>query len=126
LERVRARWEDIYRLTKQKGAGPQGNQVPGALLNSGCTIVAVEDNVIVFAFQHEFLVQKMNADNGTHLQVLKEAVQEVLGEEYDVRCVHDAEAVRAQRAASRSRSGGGGHLVQAAREMGARLITERE
>lgn len=128
LERVRARWDDIYRLTKQKGAGPQGNQVPGALLNSGCTIVAVEDNVVVFAFQHEFLVEKMNADNGTHLQVLREAVQEVLGDEYNVRCIHDADAVRAHRAASRGRSGGGGggHLVQAAREMGARLITEKE
>ncbi|MDI6858598.1 MAG: DNA polymerase III subunit gamma/tau [Dehalococcoidia bacterium] len=121
LARVQAEWEHIYRLTRQK------NQKAGALLNSNCAIVGMEGKTIVLAFQHQMLAEKMNSDdNGANIQAVREVVQEVLGSEYDIRCVLDPDAVVAQRAARRGSAVRGGHLVEAAREMGARLVNEGE
>ena len=117
LARVQARWEEIYQLTRKI------NFKAGALLNSGCAITAVDDGTIIFGLRHEPLAEKMNSgDGGAYLQALREAVQQVIGGEYDIRCVFDPQAFT-----QRSVSGAsGGHLVQAAREMGARLVSDGE
>jgi DNA polymerase III gamma/tau subunit len=117
LARVQARWQEIYQLTRKI------NFKAGALLNSGCAITAVDNGTIIFGLRHESLAEKMNSgDGGAYLQALREAVQQVMGQEYDIRCVFDPQA-----ATPRSASGAsGGHLVQAAREMGARLVSDGE
>jgi DNA polymerase-3 subunit gamma/tau len=116
LEGARERWPDIYGLTRQL------NFKAGALLNSGCDIVEVADGAVVFGFRQEFHVRKMNSDDGgSNLKALQEAVGRVLGQDVSVRCIHAPEA--ASRPASARR---GGHLVDAAREMGARVVPEEE
>jgi len=95
----------------------------GALLNSGCAITAVDNGAIVFGLRHEHLAEKMNSgEDGAYLQALREAVQQIIGGEYDIRCVFDPQAATPRSAAGAS----GGHLVQAAREMGARLVSDGE
>jgi DNA polymerase-3 subunit gamma/tau len=116
LEQARERWRDIYSLTRQL------NFKAGALLNSGCDIIEVEDGAVVFGFRSQWLAERMNSgDGGSNLKSLQEAVNRVLGQGHDVRCIHAPEA--AARPASGRR---GGHLVEAAREMGARVIPEKE
>lgn len=117
LARIQARWQEIYQMTRKI------NFKAGALLNSGCAITAVDNGTIVFGLRHEPLAEKMNSgDGGAYLQALREAVQQVIGGEYDVRCVFDPRAATQRSAAGAS----GGHLVQAAREMGARLVSDGE
>jgi len=117
LARIQARWQEIYQLTRKI------NFKAGALLNSGCAITAVDNGAIVFGLRHEHLAEKMNSgEDGAYLQALREAVQQVMGQEYDIRCVFDPQAATPRSAAGAS----GGHLVQAAREMGARLVSDGE
>jgi len=117
LARVQARWQEIYQLTRKI------NFKAGALLNSGCAITAIDNGTIVFGLRHESLAEKMNSgDGGAYLQALREAVQQIIGGEYDIRCVFDPQAATPRSAAGAS----GGHLVQAAREMGARLVSDGE
>lgn len=117
LARIQDRWQEIYQLTRKI------NFKAGALLNSGCAITAVDDGTIVFGLRHEHLAEKMNSgEEGAYLQALREAVQQVIGGEYDIRCVFDPQASTPRGASGAS----GGHLVQAAREMGARLVSDGE
>ena len=110
---MQARWQDIYELARTI------NFKAGALLNSGCVITGIDDGTVIFGFRHQPLVEKMNSgEGGAYLQALREAVQKVLGASYEVRCVHDPRASSARPASG----GGGGHLVQAARELGARVV----
>jgi DNA polymerase-3 subunit gamma/tau len=115
LEVARERWRDIYSLTRQL------NFKAGALLNSGCDIVDVEDGAVVFGFRSPWMVEHMSSgDGGSNLKALQEAVTQVLGQGLSVRCVHAPEASR-PRTERRS-----GHLVEAARELGARIVPEQE
>jgi DNA polymerase-3 subunit gamma/tau len=116
LAQFQARWPDVYQLARKI------NFKAGALLNSGCAITGLEDSTLIFGFRHNALVEKMNSgEGGAYLQALREAVQRVIGPEYDVRCVFEPQA-----ATSRASGSGGGHLVQAARELGARVVGEKD
>jgi DNA polymerase-3 subunit gamma/tau len=109
---LRSKWPEVYQLARKL------NFKAGALLNSGCAITGIDDGTVVLGFRHEPLVEKMNSgEGGAYLQALREAVQKVIGASYDVRCVYDPRASSARAAAP-----GGGHLVQAARELGARVV----
>ena len=112
MSALRSKWPEVYQLARKL------NFKAGALLNSGCAITGVDDGTVVLGFRHEPLVEKMNSgEGGAYLQALREAVQKVIGASYDVRCVYDPRASSARAAAP-----GGGHLVQAARELGARVV----
>ncbi|HEY5473022.1 MAG TPA: hypothetical protein VIK32_07505, partial [Candidatus Limnocylindrales bacterium] len=83
-----------------------------------CAITGIHDGTVVFGFRHEPLVERMNSgEGGAYLQALREAVQKVMGASYEVRCVYDPQA-----SSVRTSGSGGGHLVQAARELGARVV----
>jgi DNA polymerase-3 subunit gamma/tau len=111
---LRAKWNEIYQVARKI------NHKTGALLNSGCAITGVEDSTLVLGFRHEWMVEKMTSgEGGAYLQALREAVQKVLGASYEVRCVYDPQASSGRAAGGGS---GGGHLVQAARELGARVV----
>jgi hypothetical protein len=114
---VRAKWEQVYSLARQL------NFKTGALLNSGCDIVGVEGQVVVFGFRHQTLLDRMNSgDGGDNLRALQEAVEQVLGSGHQVRCVLDPQAGAGR---SPGRASRGGHLVDAAREMGAQLVPDK-
>jgi len=113
LEQVRARWHDIYAQARTL------NHRTGALLNSGCDIIGISDEEIVFGFRFDVHVDKVNTSE--NLAALQSAVDGVLGPGHRVRCVA-APNLKEWRAPQ----GRGGHLIQAAREMGARVISEQE
>ncbi len=114
---VRAKWDQIYSLTRQLSFKA------GALLNSGCDIVGVEGQEVVFGFRHQTLLDRMNSgDGGDNLRALREAVEQVLGQGHQVRCVLDPEAGGRR---GPPRASKGGHLVDAAREMGAQLVPDK-
>jgi DNA polymerase-3 subunit gamma/tau len=116
LAAVRAKWDQIYTLARQL------NFKAGALLNSGCDIVAVEGQEVVFGFRHQTLLDRMTSgDGGDNLRALQEAVEQVLGQGYRVRCVLDPQAGAGR---SGRRSSQGGHLIEAARQMGARVVPD--
>lgn len=109
---LQAKWQEVYQLARKI------NFKAGALLNSGCAITGIDDGTVVFGFRHEPLVERMNSgEGGAYLQALREAVQKVMGASYEVRCVYDPQA-----SSVRTSGSGGGHLVQAARELGARVV----
>jgi DNA polymerase-3 subunit gamma/tau len=111
LEEMRARWHEIYSRARSL------NHRTGALLNSGCDIIEASEEEIVFGFRFEMHVDKINT--AENLGALQEAVDGVLGQGRRVRCVF-AEGLRPARATR----GRGGHLVEAAQEMGARVISD--
>jgi DNA polymerase-3 subunit gamma/tau len=113
LEQVRARWHEIYAQARAL------NHRTGALLNSGCDIIEVSDEEVVFGFRFDVHVDKVNTSD--NLAALQEAVDEVLGTGRRVRCVAAPDLKE-----WRAPQGRGGHLIQAAREMGARVISEQE
>ena len=115
LAQIQEKWREVYQLTRKL------NFRAGALLNSGCVVTGVDNGTIMVGLRHQPLAEKMNSgEGGAYMQALREAVQQVFNGKYDVRCVFDPAA------ASRGGGASGGHLVQAARELGARLVNEGE
>jgi len=109
LAEVRARWPQIYQRTRELQFRA------GALLNSGCGIIQVTDSEVVFGFNRDIWVDRMQGDGGDNLRALQQAVDEVLGQGRRVRCVLDAN-VEVQRPPR------GGHLVRAAQELGGQVV----
>jgi hypothetical protein len=100
------------RLSAARKINFKAGAPPAAAAPSPASTIA-----LVFGFRHQPLVERMNSgEGGAYLQALREAVQKVLGASYEVRCVYDPQA------SSPRSTGGGGHLVQAARELGARVV----
>lgn len=109
LDEARGHWPQIYQRARELQFRA------GALLNSGCGIIQVTDDEIVFGFRRSMLLDRMQGDGGDNLRALQQAVDEVFGQGRRVRCVLD-ENVEQQR------SGRGGHLVRAAQELGGEVL----
>jgi hypothetical protein len=87
----------------------------GALINSGCDIIAADEASVTFGLKFPFHVQNIEK----HLPVLTEVVSSALGRPVTVRAVHDpnVEDWKLRETASRN------PLVRAAQEMGARVLS---
>jgi DNA polymerase-3 subunit gamma/tau len=87
----------------------------GALINSGCDIIAADETSVTFGLKFPFHVQNIEK----HKAVLTEVVSSVLGRPVTVSAVHDpsVEDWKLRETASRS------PLVRAAQEMGARVLS---
>jgi DNA polymerase-3 subunit gamma/tau len=111
LDDARGQMRVIYE--KARAAGYQ----LGALLNSGCDIIEADESAIVIGFKHANHASKVSEK--PNLDALTAIVSEVMGRPVSVRCVHDesVEAWTARSAAGRS------SLVQAAQEMGGRILS---
>jgi DNA polymerase-3 subunit gamma/tau len=86
------------------------------LLNGSCEVKSEEEDVVTLGFYHTFHLERI--ESGPYAQRLEELFSTVLGRAVKIAFEH---APR-ERAASTSR---GGHLVQAARELGAKPIGSR-
>lgn len=84
-----------------------------ALLNGSCELQSAEGETVVLAFYHTFHLERV--ENGPFAQRLKELFSEALGRPVKVAFEH---APR-QRTQAPSK---GGHLVQAAKELGAKPV----
>ena len=87
-----------------------------ALLNGSCEVKSVEGEVVTLGFYHTFHLERI--ENGHFAQRLEELFGVALGSPVKVAYVH------APRAPTPGRIKGG-HLVQAARELGARPIARK-
>jgi DNA polymerase III subunit gamma/tau len=111
LEDARGQMRSVYE--KARATGFQ----LGALLNSGCDIIEVNESAIVIGFRHPIHVSK--ASEPANLDALMAIVSEVMGRSMSVRAVHDAAVEPWNQRTSASRSS----LVQAAQEMGGRILS---
>ncbi len=112
VKQARARWPELFNLTRTL------DKRAGALLNSACDIIEVNEaqGRITFGFRHAALAQKLaTGDGGANLNALTQAVQQVFGKPYTVACRHEPSVVDRQKAASGPR----GPLVREALEAGA-------
>ena len=87
----------------------------GALINSGCDIIAADETTVTLGLKFPFHVQNIEK----HLPVLNEVVSSALGRTVTVRAVHDANVEDWKLRETTSRS----PLVRAAQEMGARVLS---
>ncbi len=110
LEDARSQMRGIYERARASGF-----QL-GALLNSGCDIIEADESAIVIGFRHPIHVNK--ASERPNLDALTAIVSEVMGRPLNVRFVHEPTVEPwSQRGAGRST------LVQAAQEMGGRILS---
>lgn len=87
-----------------------------ALLNGSCEVQSLEGDVLILGFYHTFHLERM--ESGTNVKRMEEVVSRLLGRAVTVRCVHAPRSPTPGRIA-------GGHLVQAAQEMGARPLNRK-
>ena len=90
-------------------------------LNGTCEIQSLENGVLVLAFYPQFGLHRSKIEQPPGRRVVEEAASRLLGQSITVECT----------TSERERPGGrpprqGGHLVQAAREMGARPVLGRK
>lgn len=111
LEDARAQMRAVYE--KARASGFQ----LGALLNSGCDIIEADESAIVIGFKHQNHAEKVSEQ--PNRDAMAAIVSEVMGRPLSVRCLHEP-AVEPWN----QRTGGGvSSLVQAAQEMGGRILS---
>jgi DNA polymerase-3 subunit gamma/tau len=74
-------WDQIRAIVRQKNPQTQ------ALLNS-CKLMGVKGNALILGFNGEFAKSKM--EQAENLEILKQAMEQVMGESMPVRCVLSA------------------------------------
>ena len=88
----------------------------GALLNSACDIIEVDDASLTFGFKYPVHYEK--ASSKDNLELLTGIVSKVMGRPMSVRCLLDTSVASWQQRETANRS----PLVRAAQEMGARVL----
>jgi DNA polymerase-3 subunit gamma/tau len=111
LEEARSQMRAVYE--KARASGFQ----LGALLNSGCDIIEADDSAIVIGFRHPIHANK--ASEKANLDALAAIVSEVMGRPLSVSCEHQPAVEPWNQRTSAGRSS----LVQAAQEMGGRILS---
>jgi hypothetical protein len=96
-------------------AAKQGDKQLDALLNASCEVKSLEDDVLTVGFYHTFHLERMEA--GGYAARLGELASQALGRPVSVALVHSPRRPEPGKIK-------GGHLVQAARELGAKPIGE--
>ena len=111
LEEARGQMRAVYERARASGF-----QL-GALLNSGCDIIEANESAIVIGFRHPIHAEK--ASEKANLDALAAIASEVLGRPLSVRCEHQPAVEPWNQRTSTGRSS----LVQAAQEMGGRILS---
>ena len=94
-------------------AAQQGDKQLDAILNASCEVKSLEGDVLTVGFYHTFHLERMEA--GGYAARLGELASQVLGRPVSVALVHSPRRPEPGKIK-------GGHLVQAARELGAKPI----
>jgi len=111
IEQIRQRWSDF--INACRGAGSAGTL--DALLRKACEAVALEGDTLVLGFYHDFHRSKIEDPKYRHL--VEDKLRDVFGAHYNVRCVLTPKETKSQQRARNP-------VVNAALEMGARIIDE--
>ena len=90
----------------------------------GCVSKAIDDNELIFFFKHSSHVERIKSeiDNPSVLHQLREAVNDVLGERYEIKVELLDNGVVGNGKSAPQKS----HLVRAAQSLGAQIVEERE
>jgi len=113
VEDIQRHWNDFVNACR--GMGSSGNL--DALLRKACEVVSLEDDTLVLGFYWDFQRSKIEDPKYRHL--VEHKLQEVFGIPYNVRCILTPKSKE-----ERPQAGARNHLVEAALEMGARIIDE--
>jgi DNA polymerase-3 subunit gamma/tau len=115
VEQIRQRWSDF--INACRGVGSSGNL--DALLRKACEVIGLEGDTLVLGFYWDFQRSKIEDPKYRHL--VEDKLREVYGVPYHVRCILTprGKEVKSQQQARNP-------VVNAALEMGARIITEEE
>lgn len=114
LEYLQTHWKDF--INSMRGEGSQGNL--DARLRHACEPVAINGQNLVLGFYHDF--HKSYIDNRKYLHIIEKKLKEVFGHTYTVTCTLVAQDHKEDARASDSN-----HLVEAALNMGAKIIEEK-
>jgi hypothetical protein len=90
-----------------------------ALLNGSCELKSSEGDTVVLGFFHTFHLERI--ERGGYKGKLEAAFSSVLGRKVTIEYVHSP-----QERPTGDKQRTGGHLVQAAREMGARAVPRQD
>jgi DNA polymerase-3 subunit gamma/tau len=90
-----------------------------AYLNGTCEIKSLENGVLVLAFYQQFDLHRGKIDTPDNRRIVEEAASRLMGQTITLECT----VCERQRAEGKP-SMRGGHLVQAARQMGARPVVD--
>jgi len=107
IEQLRNRWREV--VASLRGMGSRGNL--DAFLRSACEPVALEGDTIILGFYYAFHKEKIEDPKYRHM--VEQKVSEVFGATYKIRC---------RLIGPKSK----GHLVEAALQMGAKIIDREE
>jgi hypothetical protein len=107
IEHLRNRWREV--VTSLRGMGSRGNL--DAFLRSACEPVALEGDTIILGFYYDFHKEKIEDPKYRHM--VEQKVSEVFGTPYKISC---------RLIGPKSK----GHLVEAALQMGAKIIDREE
>ena len=104
-------------LTRVREACRESDKQMAALLNASCEVKSLEGDVLTVGFYHTFHLERMEA--GGYAARLGELASQVLGRTVSVALVHSPRRPEPGKIK-------GGHLVQAARELGAKPVEKVE
>jgi len=107
IEQFRNRWREV--VDALRGMGSRGNL--DAFLRSACEPVALEGDTIVLGFYYAFHKEKIEDPKYRHM--VEQKIKEVFGAPYKLRC---------QLIGPKKK----GHLIEAALQMGAKIIDTEE
>ena len=102
-------------LARVREACRESDKQLAALLNASCEVKSLEGDVLTVGFYHTFHLERMEA--GGYAARLGELASQVLGRPVSVALAHSPRRPEPGKIK-------GGHLVQAARELGAKPIGE--
>jgi hypothetical protein len=88
-----------------------------AYLNGTCEVKSLENGVLVLAFYQQFGLHREKIETPAGRRIVEEAASRLLGQTITLECT-----VCERQTAEGRPSMRGGHLVQAARQMGARPV----
>jgi hypothetical protein len=111
LEDLRVDMRELYNRART------ANSRLGALLNSGCDIITVDEREVVLGFRYSIHAEK--ASEKPHVDALSAIVTELLRRDVHVICRHEEGVTDWKQRESTSRS----PLVRAAQQMGARVLS---
>ncbi len=103
-------------LERVRLAGKEGDRQLSALLNGSCEVLSAEGGTVVLGFFHTFHLERV--ESGAYQDQLDELFSNALGRKVEVKYEHAPRDRDPERAQPK-----GGHLVKAARELGARTVS---
>ena len=114
IDHIRSRWKEF--VNTMRGEGSKGNL--DAFLRSACEPIAVEDGTLIVGFYHEF--HRAYIEDPKYRHLVEKKLCAVFGQPYKLRCIIIESQQKAKQEPEVESP-----LVQAALDMGARIIEDK-